>query len=68
MTAVSELRAMVDRICRDLADRGVHPDTQRVPDRLLVEAASLMSGIASGLEAAAPMFELVRADDGGRQP
>lgn len=63
MSAVDELRAMVDRITAFVAARGSRWEDPNAPESLLLDAAKLMAGIANGLDDASPMFELLREDD-----
>lgn len=60
--AIDEMRAMVDRITRFVGGRGAQWEQPGTPEHLLVQAASLLTGVANGLEAAAPMFELTRGE------
>lgn len=50
MTAVDDIRAMVDRIVAFVAERGNQWERSGSPDRLLLEAASLMSGVSDALD------------------
>lgn len=63
MSAVNDLRVMADRIIRFVADRGERWQDEGTPDRLLLNAATLMRGVANGLEASS--IDLVRGDEAG---
>jgi hypothetical protein len=49
-TAIEDLRAMADQIMKYVADRGAQWEQPGTPERLLIDAASLMTGVANGLE------------------
>ncbi len=51
-SAIADLREIVERICQFVAARGVWPPEDGTPEKLLIEAAGLMSGVAKGMEAA----------------
>lgn len=66
MSAVSELREMAERLIEHVGN-AEHNDLGSSTETLILDAAALLTGIASGLEAAESKFELVREDQVGVQ-
>lgn len=59
MSATADMRALVDRIVTFVAGRGDRWEQEGSPERLLLNAASMLTGVADGMDAAGIDLEVV---------